>query len=129
MAPSPRVHRDPVSGRFARRPVPDVDAESRFDPMGDSIEDIGNVSGAPSANTIDHPRHAPAADTLAGTGPSYGASRLRARRPGMVPAEDAAHETSSRQGAVLRAAARGSGPDAGDLDPVRYLTGCIDGSE
>lgn len=129
MAGNSHSHRDKVSGRFARRPVEDIDAESRFDPVGDSAEDISNVSGAPSASTIDHPRHAPAADTLAGTGPSYGASPLRARNPELVPAEDAAHETSSTQGAVLRAAARGSGPDAGDLDPVRYLTGCIDGSE
>jgi hypothetical protein len=122
MAPSP--HRDKVSGRFARRPVKDVDAESRFGPVADAIEDITNVSGAPSSSTIEHPRHAPAADDLAQGGQS---SPLRARRAEMVPAGDAAHEIYGTQGAVLRAAARGSGAGAGD--PVRYLTGCIDGSE
>jgi hypothetical protein len=38
--------RDPRTGRFVR-PVPEVDDESAFDPMADSIEDIDNVSGAP----------------------------------------------------------------------------------
>jgi hypothetical protein len=94
--------------------------------MADAIEDITNTSGAPSASTIGHPRHAPAADDLAQHGQS---SPLRARNPELVPAGDADHEIYGAQGAVLRAAARGSGPDADDLDPVRYLTGCIDGSE
>jgi hypothetical protein len=64
MAGNSHSHRDKVSGRFARRPVEDIDAESRFDPMADSVEDIDNVAGAPSSSTIEHPRHAPAADDL-----------------------------------------------------------------
>ena len=123
MADNPLGYRDTVTGRFARRPVEDIDAESRFDPMGDAVEDIDNVSVAPSPSTIEHPRHAPAGDTLAGEGPSYGASPLRARRPELVSAEDAAHEIYGAQGAVLRSAARGSGPG----DPTAYLVGGTDG--
>lgn len=40
-----QYQRNPKTGRFAR-PVPDVDATSAFGPMGDSIEDISNVSAA-----------------------------------------------------------------------------------
>jgi len=113
MADTPqRYPRDPKTGRFAvRRPVPDVDAESRFGPMGDSIEDIGNVSSAPSPNTIERPRHAPAGDMLAG--PSY-PGPLRARNAELVHPDDEGHFN-----AVLRTAARDSGP----LDPTPYLTG------
>jgi hypothetical protein len=114
MADKPRGYRDKVTGRFARRPVEDIDAESRFDPMGDGIP-FSDVSGAPSPSTIERPRHVPGGDTLAGTGPSYESSPLRARNPELVSEEDAAHA----QGAVLRAAARASGP----MDPTPYLVG------
>ena len=111
-------YRDKVTGRFARRPVEDIDAESRFGPVGDDVP-VSDVSGAPSPNTIERSRYAPSGDTLAGGGPTYGASPLRARRPEMVPTEDAHHEVYGTQGAVLRAAARGSGPP----DPTPYLVG------
>lgn len=70
MANNPRGYqRDKVTGRFARRPVEGVDADSRFGPMADSIEDIDNVSGAPSPNTEMHARYAPAGDAQGGKGP------------------------------------------------------------
>lgn len=46
-------------------------------------------------------------------------SRLRARRPEMVSPVDADHSLYGKQGAVLRTAARDSGPD----DPTPYLVG------
>jgi len=175
------THRDNLSGQFARRPVPDIDVTSRFDPVADAIEDVRNVSGAPSPSTIEHPRHAPDADDLAqggqqrplrprtqtvidasrdnttewhalprpatiapetmtsagrapadeerylvgdlggSSGPSYnpGSARLRARNPELVHPDDDGHHN-----AVLRSAARGSGPG----DPSAYLTGLEDGS-
>jgi len=102
---NPRGHRDPKTGRYARRPVPDVDAESRFDPVADSIEDIGNVSGAPSASTIDRPRYAPAANELA----QGGESRLRPRHPVLIDADEQARTLYGVQGGRLRDAARVSG--------------------
>ena len=114
MTDTTRYQRDPRTGRFAaRRPVATVDAESRFDPMADSIEDISNVSGAPSPNTIEHPRHAPDADTLAGYGPSYGDARLRARHPEMVHPDEQSSDPREARNAILRSAARDSGP----MDP------------
>jgi hypothetical protein len=123
MAYTKRYERDPRTGRFAaRRPVANLDAKSRFDPMGDSIEDIDNISGAPSQNTIDHPRHAPAGDKLAGVGPSYGSSPLRARNATLVQGDEAVHTVYGVQGAVLRTAARGGGP----MDPsYELVTGLI----
>ena len=115
----PRGYRDAKTGRYARRPVPDVDATSEFDPMGDSIEDIGNISGTPSANMTERPRYAPDGDTLAGPGLDYGSSPLRSRRPELVHPDDAAHTIYGTQGAVLRTAAR----SAGHMDPTPYLTG------
>jgi hypothetical protein len=83
-----RGYRDSRTGRFARRPVPDVDAESRFDPMGGDIPFV-DVSGAPSASTTERPRYAPTGDTLAGPRPSYGSSPLRGSNPTLVhPADD-----------------------------------------
>jgi len=111
------THRDPKSGRYARRPVPDVDAESRFDLMGDDIP-FEDVAGQSSANTLNQPRYAPAGDELAQGGEG---SRLRARRPELVSEQDADHTLYGRQGAVLRAAARGS-VDRTD-DPTSYLVG------
>ena len=116
--------RDPVSGRFVSTSNTPESGEGKFEtyanglPVGIQGDDPADLAYATER------RHAPAADDLAQGGQS---SPLRARRPEMVPEDDAAHGTSRTQGAVLRAAARGSGPDAGD--PVRYLTGCIDGSE
>jgi hypothetical protein len=108
-------YRDRVTGRFARRPVEGVDAESRFDPMGDDIP-VDNVSGAPSPSTIEHPRYAPDADELAQGGQ---ASPLRSRRPEMVHPDDEMHTIYGKQGAVLRTAARDTGP----MYPVAYLVG------
>ena len=101
-------HRDQRTGRYARRPVPDVDVESRFDPMADAIEDIEDVSGEASPGTVEQPSYAPAADDLAQGGQR---SPLRARRPEMVSAQDADHTVYGRQGAVTRAAVRFHGID------------------
>lgn len=119
------VHRDGRTGRFARRPVPGVDAESRFDPMGDSIEDVDNVSGAASPSTIDHARYAPEADDLAQGGSR---SPLRARNAELVPQEqdEALTRYGNRQGAVSRAAARRSA--ARWDDPTPWLTGASHGT-
>jgi hypothetical protein len=110
------MNRDAKTGRFARRPVEGVDAESRFNPMGDDIP-FRDVSGAPSANTIEHPRYARKADDLA----QGGQARLRARNPEMVDPADATHTIYGAQGAVLRTAARRSAgrPD----DPTAFLVG------
>jgi hypothetical protein len=111
------MNRDAKTGRFARRPVPDVDAESKFDPMGDDIP-FYDASGAPSANTIDRARYAPAGDELAQGGQR---SRLRARNPEMVDRADTDHTIYGRQGAVLRTAARSS---LGHWDdPTGYVVG------
>lgn len=119
--------RDPVTGRFVSTRNTSETGEGEFETYADDLP-VG-IQGADPADLAyaTEPRHAPRGDTLAGTGPSYGSSPLRARRPELASAEDAAHEIYGTQGAVLRAAARGSGAGAGD--PVRYLTGCIDGSE
>lgn len=101
-------HRDQRTGRYARRPVQDVDAESRFDPVGDSIEDIRDVSGAPSPNTIEQPSFAPEADTLAGAGPNLG-DASRGRPPVTVDSREEISDYGSAQGARTRAAARQAG--------------------
>jgi hypothetical protein len=102
--------RDARTGRWTRV-VPDVDAESRFDPVADSIEDIDNISGAPSASTIDRPRYAPQADDLA----QFDArSPLRARNLTLVHPDDEGHHN-----AVMRTAARSAGP----MDSTAFLTG------
>jgi hypothetical protein len=103
-----------MRGRFAR-PVEGVDAESKFGPMGDDIP-ADNVSGAASPSTIEHPRYAPAGDDLAQGAQS---SPLRARNPVLVHPDDATHTVYGVQGAILRTAARDSGP----MDPTSYLVG------
>lgn len=114
--------RDPVTGRFVSTVNTPESSAGKFPTYADGLP--VEIQGADTADlaygTV--PRHAPAADDLAQGGQ---ASPLRARRPDLVHPDDAAHEIYGTQGAVLRAAARGSGP--GDF--VRYLTGCIDGSE
>jgi hypothetical protein len=108
--------RDPVTGRFVSTANTRESGEGKFPTYANGLPvEIQGDDPADLAYGTER-RHAPAADDLAQGGQS---SPLRARRPEMVPAEDAAHETSSRQGAVLRAAARGSGP----MDPTSYLTG------
>jgi hypothetical protein len=109
-------HRDEMTGRFARRPVRDVDATSEFDPMGDDIP-FDNVSGAASLDTIKHPRPAPGADELAQGGQS---SPLRPRGAVLVPGDEEARTRYGTQGALGRDAARNS---AGPMDPAPYLTG------
>ena len=79
-----RHSRRDATGRFARRPVEGVDAESRFDPMGDDIP-FDDVSGAPSPNTTDRPRHGPEADELACG--AYGSS-MGWRKPVLVHPDD-----------------------------------------
>ena len=111
-------NRDPVTGRFVSTRNTPESGEGKFETYADDLP-VSDVSGAPSASTIEHPRHAPRGDTLAGTGPSYGASPLRARRPELLHPEDEDHTVYGTQGAVLRTAARGSGPD----DPTPYLVG------
>jgi hypothetical protein len=101
----PRGYRDSKSGRFARRPVPDVDAESWFDLMGDDIP-FEDVSGDGVPGAIDQARNAPSADPLAGPGPSYGSSLLRARRPELVSLDEEARTRYGVQGALTRDAAR-----------------------
>jgi hypothetical protein len=123
MEANPRGYRDRVTGRFARRPVEGVDAESRFDPMGDDIP-VDIVSGAPSPSTIDRPRHAPEGDTLAG--PSY-PGRLRPRTARLISSQDDGttewHAIPDRATLHFNAMREAAGPHAGDLDPVRYLIG------
>jgi hypothetical protein len=97
-----RSHRDSKTGRFARRPVPDVDAESRFDPMGSDIP-FEDVSGAPSANTIDRPRYAPDADELAQGGSRF---PVHARHPTLVSMDEEARTQYGTQGMLTRDAAR-----------------------
>ena len=112
--------RDPVTGRFVGTVNTPESSAGKFPTYADDLP--VEIQGADPADLAyaTEPRHAPAADDLAQGGQ---ASPLRARRPELVYPDDA----GSAQGAVMRSAARGSGPDAGD--PVRYLTGCIDGSE
>ncbi|HET9081119.1 MAG TPA: hypothetical protein VFO01_11485 [Trebonia sp.] len=111
MTANPRYQRDPRTGKFApRRPVPDVDAESRFDPVGDDIP-FDDVSGASSPNTIEQRRYVPEADELAQGGQR---TSVGIRRPVLVHPDDAGHYNG-----LLRTAARDSGP----LDPTAYLAG------
>ena len=95
------AHRDPRTGRYARRPVPDVDATSEFGPMGDDIP-FEDVSGAPAASTVERPRHAPAADELA----QGGSPRLHPRHPTLVSMDERAATQYGVQGALTRDAAR-----------------------
>jgi hypothetical protein len=105
------MHRDAKTGRFARRPVQDVDAESRFNPMGDDIP-FYDASGAASPSTIPRGRYAPSNDDLAQGGQG---SPLRARNPELVHPDDEGFHN-----AVMRTAARISQrPD----DPTGYLVG------
>ena len=126
-------HRDPRTGRFARRPVPDVDAESRFDPMGDDIP-FENVSGAPSANTTERPRYAPEADEQ----PSGGQwPLLHPRHPGLISMDEEARTRYGTQGMLTRDAARlhgltgtlgyvlGLEPPTGPSSDVRQVTGDV----
>lgn len=125
-----KPHRDSVTGRYARRPVPDVDATSAFDPVGDSAEDIDNVSGANWPGARMYPHHRPRGDDLAQGGQS---SPLRPRTQRLVSqaGRDVLEQHAKPDRSTLHADAmrEAAGPDAGDLDPVRYLTGCIEGSE
>jgi len=107
-----RGFRDSKTGRFARRSVPDLDAESKFDPMADSIEDIEDVSGAPSPSTIERPRYVPGADLAQGEQ----WSPLRARNPVLVHPDDEGHHN-----AIMRTAARNAGP----MDSSPFLTGLV----
>lgn len=110
------IRRDPRTGRFApRRPVPDVDATSEFDPMGDSIEDIQNVSAADVAPGMETTRHVPEAD---------GIGQGDARPPGIRRATLVHPDDSRHHNGVLRTAAR----DSSACDPSPYLTG-LDGPE
>jgi hypothetical protein len=102
------AHRDAKSGRFARRPVSGVDAESAFDPMGDDIP-FEDASGSASPNTTERPRYSPAGDTLAGIGPGYGSPRLAPRRAVLVAMDQEARTAYGQQGGRLRDAARLSG--------------------
>jgi hypothetical protein len=106
-----RSRRDPRTGRFAR-PVTNVDAESRFDPMADSIEDINDVSAAPSPSTAARPRHAPQADRPALYGPV-----MQHRQPVMIHAAEMSDDPREARNAALRSAARGGGP----MDPTYEL--------
>lgn len=109
--------RDPRTGRFApRRPVPDVNAESRFDPMADSIEDIEDVSATDVRPGMSAVRHAPEADQLAQGGQQ---TPVGIRQATLVHPDD-----SSFHNAHLRSAARSAGP----ADPTPFLTG-LDGPE
>jgi hypothetical protein len=120
MAANPRSYERDVRGRFAR-PVPDVDAESRFDPMGDSIEDIENVSASDVRPGMEVARHAPDDDDLA---QGCQSSPLRPRGAVLVAGDDEARTKYGVQGALSREAAR---MYAGPMDPSAYLTGADDG--
>ena len=99
--------RDPRTGRFTR-PVPGVDAGSRFNPMGNAIEDVDDVSAAEVMPGMSRPRYAP--DRTHG-----GQQRLVAHRaPVLAHPDDRGNHNE-----FLRTAARSSGA----MDPTAYLTG------
>ena len=106
--------RDPRTGRFTR-PVPGVDAGSRFNPMGNAIEDVDDVSAAEVMPGMSRPRYAPEADG----GGWWPAHRMIAqRRPVLAHPDDRGNHNE-----FLRTAARSSGA----MDPSGYLTGMDDG--
>jgi hypothetical protein len=101
--------------------VANVDAESAFDPMADSIEDITNVSAADVRPGMERARHAPAGDELAQGGDWYPVQR---RMPVMVPPDERPETVyAGSHGSVSREASRGGGP----MDLSAWLTGADDG--
>ena len=112
-----RYRRD-LRGRFVSTANTRESGDGRFETF---IEMPVEIQGADPADlaydTV--PRYAPEGDTLAGYGSSYGASPLRARNPELVHPDDTDHTVYGRQGAILRTAARGSGP----MDPTPFLVG------
>jgi hypothetical protein len=112
-----RYQRDPRTGRFAR-PVANVDATSRFGPMGDSVEDIENVSAADVMPGMSRPRHAPEAD-------GGGWWPLHRRIATLVPPDESATTVyANDHGSVMREVARHGGSP---FDPTQWLTGADDG--
>jgi hypothetical protein len=114
-------YRSPATGRWMRVST-ELARDERSDrfPQTDSIE-VGSPSDVQDSpyelvsgdrNVVQRPVAPYVRDDLGVTG-----SPLRARRPEMVSAEDAAHTIYGRQGAVLRSAARDSGP----MDPSYSL--------
>jgi hypothetical protein len=125
-----RGYRDAVTGRWARRPVPNVDAESRFGPMADSIEDIKNVSADDVRPGMERPRYAPVADTLAGEGPTYGSSPLGHRTARLVPPGDGTTAIYAAPRPETRLRDIKTGADGRALpEALRYLLGSLDGSD
>ncbi|MGH3275468.1 MAG: hypothetical protein ACRDNZ_14245 [Streptosporangiaceae bacterium] len=117
-------NRDPVNGQFIKIKTSNTPESSagKFETYANDLP-VSDQSGADWPGAEMHPHHRIAGDTLAGTGPSYGSSPLRARNPELVHPDDADHEVYGTQGAVLRTAARSSGPD----DPSAYLVRGTDG--
>jgi hypothetical protein len=110
--------RDPRTGRFVSTTNAPEASEGKFETeTGIPIED---VSGAPSANTIDQPRRGPAADELAQGGERFS---LHPRHPVLVAADEQARTRYGAQGALTRDAAR-LHSIAG---PLAYVLGVDDG--
>ena len=97
MSDNPRYQRDKVTGRFAK--------------IGNSIEDITNISADDTMPGMEIARHAPEAD---GNGRWPVHTLIEPRRAVLVHPDD-----QGRHGRGLRTAARSSGPG----DPTPYLVG------
>ena len=113
-------YRRDVRGRFTRVPVEAAYADqSRFPTVARDGLDVGFQGSDPDQLAYGtEQRYAPTGD-LAQSG-----QRLRARRPELVHPDDEDHTIYGKQGAVLRTAARHSGP----LDPSPYLVGLTRGT-
>lgn len=99
--------------------------------MSDSIEQIENISAADVRPDMEVPRYAPSADLVAQGGES---SPLHPRTARLIDAQRNAGVTEVR--AIPRremlhreAMIEAAGPRAGDMDPIPYLIGNIDGIE
>jgi hypothetical protein len=107
--------RSSTTGRFVSTANAPESREGSFETYTESPVDFQGADPGDLAYASE-PRHAPSADALA----QFDApSRLRARRPEMVAAEDADHVVYGRQGAVLRTAAR----QAGLTGPIGHVLG------
>lgn len=125
MEDSARAYQRDVRGRFTR-PVANVDAESKFGPMGNSIEDIKNVSADDVRPGMEIPRYAPAGDDLA-QGDAYPPGVRTAR---MVPPVDGTSKVYAvPREATLRRAVTTAEAGRALPDELQWLLGSLDGSD
>lgn len=120
--------RDPRTGRYVRTANTPESGEGKFPTYTDMpVED---VSGAPSANTIDRPRYAPDDELAQG-----GESRLRPRHPVLIDADEQARTLYGVQGGRVRDAARLQGLDGmaghvlGLYPPAAPSTGTLESND